>query len=65
MVARSCFERKYTEILHILHRNVELYFDCPAALHSRNISTFIFSKQIRWTHEFGVLSIEPTENFRY
>lgn len=65
MRTRSGFEREYTEILHILHRNVELYFDCPSALHSCNISTFIFSQQIRWAHELSVLSIEPTENFRY
>ena len=58
----SCLKGKYPEVLHVFHRNVELYLYSTTALHSRYLSTLVFSEQIRWTHIFSVLAVDPPKN---
>jgi hypothetical protein len=59
----SCLKGKYPEVLHVFHRDVELYLDSATALHSRHFSSLVFSEQVRRTHIFSVLAVDPSKNF--
>jgi len=60
----SCFERKNSELLHILHSDIKLDLNCACADNSGDFTSFVFVKKFSRGNILSWLASQHTQEVR-